>query len=182
MFAGAGLRRSIGGSLAALGVVGLMLTATTSLFGGSGGLGHDLGTLTTAGRAAAPDAADNGAVAMSGSDALMTAAPAVPAASPAQLVAAGSPESGYAAAATASASTGKDVPAWAGPPSTSSAGIQHSVAGAGPGSASGQDSDQNGPGVVDARLFWLAGFGLLFVVGLAIILIPWLSRRRQVRS
>ncbi|HEX7491123.1 MAG TPA: hypothetical protein VF337_05415 [Candidatus Limnocylindrales bacterium] len=178
-FGGADLRRSLGGSLAALGVAGLMLTATTSLFGGSGP-GYNLGSVGTAERAAVPNAADQGALTVSGGDAAMTMAPAVPAASTAYQFGPGaSPQSGYAAATAAAASSAKAVPAPAGPAATGGSEVGLDASGAGDGSANAGDKGQK---ALDARLVWLAGFGLLFAAGLAIILVPWLGRRRDLRS
>jgi hypothetical protein len=176
---GAGLRRSLGGSLAALGAVGLMLTATTSLVGGSGGLGYDFGNVTSAQQAAAPNAGGNGAVDMSVGESVATMAPAVPAASFGAPSVARSPDAGYAAATAGPASSGKAVPPPAGPGATFGSGIGIDVPAVGAGSATSRGSGQ---GAVGARLVWLGGFGLLFAVGLAIILIPWLRRRRGLRS
>jgi hypothetical protein len=88
------------------------------------------------------------------------------------------------ASAAAPTTDAKAVPAPVGPISTLGAGTELGVpeagSGAGSGSAAGQGSIANGGGT-DARLVWLAGFGLLFAVGLVIILVPWLGRRRQIR-
>jgi|ERR1035437_281125 hypothetical protein len=182
---GAGLRRSFGGSLAVLGLVGLMLTATTSVFGGAGGLDHDFGSAATSQRAAAPNA-DNGAAALAASGAVTSPAPAPMAPSPDSQFAASSPASSPADVAVGSAVPGgsdaKAVPVPIGPTSTPEAGTELGVpeAGAGPESPAGQGSIANGGGT-DTRLVWLAGFGLLLAVGLVIILVPWLGRRRQIR-
>ncbi|HEX7590747.1 MAG TPA: hypothetical protein VF375_02255 [Candidatus Limnocylindrales bacterium] len=183
---GASLRRSFGTSLAALGLVGLMLTATTSVFGGAGGLDHDSGSVTTAQRAVAPNAADNGAVALATSGAVASPASAPMAPSPDSQYAASSPASSPADVAVASAAApttdAKVVPAPVGSGYAGGSGSEVNVpeAGAGSGSAAGQGSIANGGGT-DTRLVWLGGFGLLFAVGLIIILVPWLGRRRQIR-
>jgi hypothetical protein len=185
-FLGAGLRRSFGGSLAVLGLVGLMLTATTSVFGGPGVLDHDYGSATTAQRAAAPNAADNGAVALAASGVVASPASAPMAPSPDNEFAASSPASSPAnvavASAAASTTNAKAVPAPVGPASSAEAISAGGMpgAGSGSGSAAGQGPIANGGGT-DTRLVWLAGFGLLFAVGLVIILVPWLGRRRQIR-
>jgi hypothetical protein len=181
IFVRTGLRRSLGGSLAALGVVGLMLTATTSLFGGAVGVDLSPG-LSAAQRAAVPNAVDNGAAAATAAPAssLAAALPAAPTGGP---LAVSSPDSVVAlGSAEAPDSSVDDVPGAVEPASSSVADVQFGATGAGPGSAPGQDSGQNGEGAFDARLVWLAGFGILFAVGLAIMLIPWLSRRRGLRQ
>lgn len=181
-FFGPGLRRSLGGSLAALGLVGAILTGAVSLFGGS--MSSSTSALQNAdGQAAALDASTAGSSAYGGTGqgpiVAATAGPAgtaasagVPAASTATDVSCGSVD--------CSRSGGTLAPGVA--QASSGAGKQFS--GASPG-AGAEGAGQNPVGIAsadqnefDARLVWLVGFGLLFAVGLAIMLLPRRPRRR----
>jgi hypothetical protein len=169
---GAGLRRSLGGSLAALGLVGIVLMGTLSLFGGSSAT---QGALTSQDRAGANEAGDY-------------------AASPAAPMAAASRMSGPTTAASHAvplpAGTSSDVTQSSGPPSGPSAREvgAASQAPAGVDSGGGETESKGVPaaeatqGGVDARLVWLIGFGALFVLGLALVLLPRLPRQLRNRG
>jgi anti-sigma factor RsiW len=183
---GAGLRRSLGSSLAALGLAGAVLTGVASVIGGTSSSAAVMladrnaqapvaaaaatqASATTAGGEPRPGAVG---VAPSGS----TAAPAVgPAASPVP---------------GANASDGSNLVAL--PPTESTASPNPQVNGASPEIAFGAENGTNGTNGtktaatdgsnqsgMDARLIWLGGFGALFAIGLAIALLPRLPRGRR---
>jgi hypothetical protein len=175
---GAGLRRSLGGSLAALGLVGVVLMGTLSLFGGSSAT---QGALTTEDRAAANEGAGGYAASQA---APMAAASPRPAASAAATRAAAHQDESTAPVSVGTSSDAAESP---GPPSAS---LPPELAAAtqAPGGAnsSGGEAQSKGvppaqatPGGVDARLVWLIGFGALFVIGLALVLLPRLRRLRS---
>src|ERR1035437_1084738 len=184
---GPGLRRSLGGSLAALGLVGVTLTGAVSLFGGSGG--SSLADLqVTNGQATALDASAAGSSAYSGTgegpiaaasvlfaaqtagpagSPLTPALPAAPSAADANCGSGGCTGNGSTLApgvAGASAAAGKQFDG-ASPQAQSRSGGE----GAGQNPVGIASAEMNG---FDARLVWLLGFGLLFAIGLAIALLP----------
>lgn len=183
---GAGLRRSLGGSLAALGLVGVVLMGTLSLFGGSSAT---QGALTTEDRAAANEGAGGYAAptAAASQAAPMAAASPRPAATAAATRAAAHQDESTAPVSVGTSSDAAESP---GPPSGSLApelaAATQAPAGA---NSSGGEAQSKGPppaeatqGGVDARLVWLIGFGALFVVGLALALSPRLPRRLRGRG
>ena len=173
---GAGLRRSLGGSLAALGLVGFMLTGAVSLLGGTASTSAPQ-AVTTENRAAGP-AYDQGAIAAASLGAAATGAPV-------GIVAAGAPSPAGTDAALVSepapaatpASTAQPVPPAAQPTSTGPTSMGLGAAGDG-GFKSVPEGAASQSGI-DARLLWFVGFGVLFLLGLAIVLMPALLRRRR---
>lgn len=170
-----GLRRSLGGSLAALGIVGLVLTGTTSIFGGAAS--------TTGGQ-----------LALSPERAAASPAPAaVPAAVPAASAAGSLSNFGAVGIATAgpAATMANDVPT---PTPAASAAVAvtdtHDLAAASAATAqgaldggSGSTKSTEAPGSsssgVDPRLVWLIGSAVLFFTGLALAILPVRRRRRD---
>lgn len=184
---GPGLRRSLGGSLAALGMVGVILTGAVTLFGGSAG--SSLADLqSTNGQAAALDASSagsstyggTGVVPMAAASAAFGAATAGPVGSPLPSAVPAAPSAADAncgsGGCTRNGSTLAPGVAGASTPAGKQfdGGSPEAQSGAG-GEAGGQNpvgitsADRNG---FDARLVWLLGFGLLFAIGLAIALLP----------
>lgn len=187
---GAGLRRSLGGSLAALAVAGVVLTGVASIVGGT--QNTDRFTLQDQSNhapvAAAASGADSAAFgAMAPTAAPVVSAAAIPAASPAPLSAA-------TAAPAPPASTERDLatsaPVVAAPSPVATVAALGS--GAGPlatgevakvaQSSEGAAGNGQPPSVlptevaqsgIDARAVWLAGFVVLFAIGMAIALLPW---------
>jgi anti-sigma factor RsiW len=178
---GAGLRRSLGSSLATLGLAGALLTGVASVLGG------------TATSAPIELAADRNA----------QAPVAAVAASPASgaTAAGGEPRPGAIGAASAAPALGPDaspVPAATGPetgnpgappPAESSASTDMQLnaaspiafAGAENGTSGTKSATTNGAASqsgMDARLLWLGGFVALFAIGLATALLPRLPRGR----
>jgi len=172
---GAGLRRSLGGSLATLGLVGFMLTGGLSLLVGTASTSAPE-SVTSDNRAAGPY--DQGAFAAGsvGDGAASTEAPA-------GIVAAGAPSPGgtYAALGSeqaAGATPGASAqPAPLAPEPTSSDVNAPALGVSGGGNKSVPEGAASQSGM-DARLLWLGGFGVLFLLGLAVLLTPALLRRR----
>ena len=194
---GRGLRRSLGSSLAALGLVGVVLTGAASLVGGTA----SMNSAPFAGaRAPAPVAVAAGSagtdVSAYGSSPIADASTASaefaapPSTSPAAASSGhdggtGVPRPSAAPAATA-APTATVPAATAAPTATApvaqwgvvSAPSVASAGGVGTGQAKsvpGEEVSQNG---IDSRLVWLGGFGALFAIGLAMALLPRLPRGR----
>lgn len=166
-----GLRRSLGGALAALGLVGVVVTNMAWVGGGTTGVDRFSPQFAAAGGptaapASSAGAADNGNV----------AAP-----SPAATV---KPQN--LTAATPAASAAGLVPAPATPGQSAAAiptgGNQSKVSTGGTGTESGSGglTADVARGGVDVRTLVLAGFGVLFVLGLAIAVLP--RRRRRGRG
>jgi anti-sigma factor RsiW len=156
---GLGLRRSFGGSLAALGLAGLMLTSAASLLGQT-----TSASLTSANaperfaQSSGPNFDSQGAVGLA-------------AASPA---AASEPAPAFAAGVTAALAAN---PAAATTPTTDAANrVPGDVAGDAGGSPPIQT--ETAAAGVDPRLLWLLGFALLFAIGVAVALLPQRLRRR----
>src|SRR5664280_1080542 len=165
-----GLRRTraIGGSLVAIGLVGIVATASLGILGGTAGAN------STGNR--------SGAFGLSADTA--PAATAAPAAMAAAGQASGSPLPAAApleASATASAgvldatgTTGPDSKAV--PPVPAPSGQVASGDGAGsPNWTQAAVATSTG---LDARLVWLGGFGLLLLAGLGVLIAPLIRRRR----
>ena len=175
------LRRSFGGMLAALGLVGVVLTGGLSIFRGTAAT-----SLAQQNRNSANDQSAFGGVAS------LAAAPQ-PAASSGAVSIVG-PEASFgipAAAGSGVVSDGGQGPLSPPEPSglkaASSENPQFAAQTAGSGSGAGghtETSPEASPlsGTVDARLVWLVGFALLFGIGLAILVLPSLIRRRGRRS
>ena len=182
-FLGAGLRRSLGGSLAALGLAGVLFTSAVSIFGGATATSLS----ATDERAGAPQAASSSG---QGTDSLnlggLTDGSPAPAQGP---VAAGASLAGD---TTNHGQTGKQAsfqPSLGVPASVS----DHNFGAGSPGPVAAADGGGTGNGTgftsspesgspnrsgIDDRLIWLIGFGVMFGLGVAILLIPWVIRRR----
>ena len=183
---GAGLRRSLGSSLAAVGLAGALLTGVASFVGGAATtstsvLVADKGAQAPVAAAAATPASAAtaaggeprpGAIGAAPSGA--TAAPALgPGESPA--LAAGTPAGGP-DAVPPTESTANPNPELNGASQEIALGGENGTNGtSGTTSATTEGATQSGP---DARLLWLIGFGALFAIGLAIALLPRLPRGR----
>ena len=178
---GLGLRRSMGGSLAALAILGLILTGTTSVLGGassSAAGGNVLSPQRLAAPAVAgavPAASAAGSVSDFGPSSLATAAPAgtfaaafnanPPTASPAPLT-----NIATSGAQAASPSTGPHDLAVA------SAAVAQGAMDGGSGATKSTEATGSASGGTDARLVWLVGFVALLVLGLGLVVLP--VRRR----
>lgn len=165
---GLGLRRSLGGSLAALGLIGVVLTSAVSLLGTSAAT---QGTLATQDQRAVAQVAPAGPSAAGGLS-IATAAPAV---------SAGPPEFPGASPASVSANDGTSsaLPAPTNQPGPASSGTEYAIGGGTtPGTKSLPSGEVSQGSGVDARLVWLVGFGALFAIGVAITILPRRNRRR----
>jgi hypothetical protein len=187
-FSGLGLRRSLGGSLAALGLAGLILTSTVSVLGGmvatSGTTAADLhqDSLGVTAAGSAEFNANGGVPAAAATEA------SAPTAGPASSVAAAPPLPSSATQPTGGADASTRENSTAAPVDQASPGTGPAFAGvtSGTKSAGGANGTEQtsltskaaGNGV-DARLVWLVGFGLLFAIGLALLLLPRILRRRD---
>lgn len=177
------LRRSVGGAVAALGLAGVVLTSGFSVFGGSASTTLDASSLNApaadqalagvaASLAAAPQPAATAAPASSGDIYVLA-----PLASPAAPVAAGSAGS-FANDAQGSAAS----PEPSGRKAMSSGNPEFAQTGGsgteGDGHSKTSEAASTLSGGMDPRLVWLIGFGVLFGIGLAILILPSLLRRR----
>ena len=149
---GLGLRRSLGGSLAALGLAGLMLTSAASLLGQTTNV--SLTSLNSAPeRLAASNAPNFGAQGALG-------------------VTVASPASASQAIPAAVAASGETKQATPGTVTADGAGDAGGQGASLPGTTL--------EGSLDPRLAWLVGFATLFAIGLAIAMLPqWLRRRAR---
>jgi hypothetical protein len=177
---GLGLRRSLGGSLAALGLAGLVLTGATSLLSQtatSDGLFSGNGE-----RLAATDAQNVAAQGQAGAavaSAASTAAPVpaipAPATDAAMAVPAGSSPGSH------SGDGSLVVPLASGQTKHASPGTVTAGGSGQDGIPVGESTSSGGTGF-DARLVWIVGFGLLFAIGLALAVLPgrprWRARAR----
>jgi anti-sigma factor RsiW len=181
---GAGLRRSLGGSLAALGLVGVLMTGAVSLLGGASSASTLAGNVAlTDTQGSAPEVANGAAPPSSRPADLAVASPVSASMAPVTAplaTAVGDTTSGSAAGKNASAQPPIVVPAPSkdfqfGPAS------QGSVSTDGGWSSGNQTSSSNEPSQsgIDARLVWLIGFGVLFALGIAILVLPRILRRRR---
>ncbi len=200
VMSGLGLRRSLGGSLAALGIVGVVLAGTTTVLGGSVSTTNSSYALSPE-RAAAPS--DQGGVAvasasgksqsgfLAGSEGPAGAPTAMPAGT-ASAAASGteSPANVFPATSAAATTAGGSAVALN---SASPAPDSHDVAAVPPGTAASPETGPVAGGIpsadqgtssaassgIDARSVWLAGFGVLLVAGLAMAILPVRRRRRD---
>ena len=170
---GPGLRRSLGGSLAALGIVGLVLAGTTSIFGGAAttsdaryALSPELAAASPAPPAPAAVPAGSAAASLSnfGAIGIATGAPAT--------MANNVPIPTPAASAALAVTDTHDLAA------ASGATAQGAVDGGSDSTKSAAAPDESSSGV-DLRLVWLIGFAVLFVTGLALTILPVHRRRRD---
>jgi hypothetical protein len=187
---GAGLRRSLGGSLATLGLVGAVLTGSMSVLGGMGGTAANLAA-TTAEQQGLP--ADNGT---SPGDMAFAAQTPTPASSTPTISTPTSPsgQPGYLMSpGVVSNTTGQDGrtetsgPSQAAPPSETEISVASpsphgAVDGGGKAIGPTAPAAESSQGGFDARLVWMIGFGALFAIGLAILILPWLMRGRGRRT
>ena len=186
-----GLRRSLGGSLAALGIFGLLLTGTVSILGGAASTTDGRFALSPE-RAAAPAVAGALPSAGAAGSASNFGPASVATAAPAATFESGSvnldqPTSPVAPATGVTSAAPPASVAWA----SSSAGSQDLAAASpaaaqgaidgGSGSAKSTEAAGAGSSGVDARLVWLIGFAALLVVGLALAILP-VRRRGRDRS
>ena len=166
-----GLRRSLGGSIAALGIVGLVLTGTTSIFGGAAttpgaryALSPELAAASPA-PAAVPAATAAGSLSNFGAVGIATAGPAT--------MANDVPTPTPAASAAHAVTDTQDLAA-------ASAATAQSAVDGGSGSTKSTEAPGSSSGGVDPRLVWLSGFAVLLVSGLALAILP--VRRRRDRG
>ena len=169
--------RAIGGSLVAIGLVGIVATASLGIMGGTAA------TTSTGNRSGAfgytADTAAGGATVTAGPAAVAAVASGSPLA-PAAPLEASTPASLPTQALDAVGTTGtgsKAVPPAPVPSSLVAAG------GAADGNGAGSPDAQALAGAtisagLDARLVWLGGFGLLFLAGLGVLIAPLIRRRR----
>jgi hypothetical protein len=189
---GPGLRRSLGGSLAALGIFGVILTGTTSILGGTASTMSGDYALSPE-RAAAP--LQSGALVMAsagdaasnyGPPGVATAAPAAmgsaaPATAAASSVPKQSQESGGAVPVADSGSSAALVPpASAGSHDLAAASpaAAQAVGSGGSGATKTTEAAGSGSSGMDARLLWVVGFAALFIVGLGLAILPVRRRSR----
>jgi hypothetical protein len=195
---GMGLRRSLGSSMAALGIVGVILTGASSLLSSASTPG--LYSLSPERAAAAPD---QGAVVgtSAGSTPLYMGPKDVASAGVASVPATVPSPAPVAVAASAAGTSGNVLPASSAavPPATgaiaavpqpaASAADTHDLAaaspltaqgnfGSGPGTTNDGSGAVSGSNGVDARLVLLAAFAALFAGGLAIAILPIRRRGR----
>ena len=163
--------RAIGGSLVAIGLVGIVATSSLAILGGTAGtFGAYAATdrnasqlsAATAGPATSAAPVAMGAVAASSagpaSSAMKAAVPETQASLQGDLAVASAsppvPGAQFGAVDTGSAGNGAGSPdGWTIAAATTSTGL-------------------------DARLVWLGGFGLLFLAGLGVLIVPLIRRRR----
>ena len=175
-FFGAGLRRSLGGSLAALGLVGVVLTGVASLTSGAASPVEFSSNQSLTGAAQPVPAASQADLAAFGSAAAPTAAPAATAAASERSATNLSPTAASAspAASAYAVSPASQAPAQQGDLGKVSLASQ-SPAGLGQPTPAVPESSV-AQGGIDARLLWLVGFGVLFLLGIAVVILP--GRRR----
>lgn len=170
---GAGLRRAFGGSLAALGLVGAVLTGSASLLGQAAApasnmaLGDARQNVPVAAGAASQE---DTAAWMESPAAKGSTVPLTPGSSVAELNGDGASP---APRPTGSGST--QTPGYEFGPATKDGGGLTD----GNSDKTASSADQRNQGGMDSRLVWLIGFGLLFVVGLGIMVLPWAIGRRR---
>jgi hypothetical protein len=181
---GPNLRRSLGGSLAALGIVGMVLTSAVSFMGGAAGTAG--GYASSGDRAAAlPEpgatmaASSPGEQSNTGAVSLATAAP-----ESTSLMGPGNVNPAPSAGVPATNDNAVTPPVASPPAQTgqlavSSAGNQGAFSGNGTSAQTKNVPGTAGSSGPDARLVWLALFAALFVVGLAVAMLPGRRRGRD---
>jgi len=195
--------RVLGGALTALGLTGVVVTGGLSVFGGAASTAPNSSLVQARVGGGAPEAVPGASLAddfaVTSSAAAATAAPAPSAAAtaapaPAASLAAIPEPSAPVAGSGSQAGTGTtgQTPAGPEPPGASASGATKELAG--PTGALGlgiggttpypvtEPSAPPPPGSLDARLIWLGGFGLLFGVGLLILILPVALRGRRSSS
>jgi hypothetical protein len=163
--------RALGGSLVALGLVGLVATASLGILGGTAGTsGAASGDYRLANEAATAAPAAMGAVDQASGS-------LVPALAPLGASPAASATSGVQDAAAPTGTGSKAVPPAPAPSGQGAAGNSADGNGAGSPDAQALAAATMSTGL-DARLVWLGGFGLLFLAGLGVLIVPLIRRRR----
>lgn len=163
--------RTLGGSLVAIGLVGIVATSSLGILGGTAGTFGAHGVTTRSASqlsAATAGSATTVAPVAMGAVAASSAGPA-PSAMKAAV-----PET------SASFQGDLDVTSSATPvPGAQFGAVDTGSAGSGVGSPDGLTiaAATTSPGL-DARLVWLGGFGLLFLAGLGVLIVPLIRRRR----
>jgi hypothetical protein len=180
---GAGLRRSLGGSIATLGLVGAVLTGSMSVLGGMGGTAGQIAT-TAYQQAPADGGTSQGDLALAGQTPTPT--------SPTKTIPSGQPAA-HMSPGIVSNTTGQDgrtetpgptvpVPSPATEADVATPSPHGAVDGGGKTFGQPEPADKSWQGGIDARLVWLIGFVALFAIGLAILILPWLMRGRGRRT
>lgn len=165
--------RTLGGSLVAIGLVGIVATASLGILGGTAGSANSL-TSRTASQVSLPadGPATTAALAAWGAAAQTSGSP-LPAAAPLEESSAASLGRGAQGAAASAGTDSKAVP----PPPVPSGQV---FGGNAAGSPEVQPLAAATSTGLDSRLVWLGGFGLLFLAGLGVLIAP-LVRRRKTR-
>jgi hypothetical protein len=158
--------RALGGSLVAIGLVGLVASASLSTLSGTATSGADAHSYNAAERSVATDAP----VAFGAAD--QTSVSSLPALAPLGASPAASATSGVQDAAAPTGTGSKTVPPALAPSGQVAAGNGAGSPGAQPLAAATTSTG------LDARLVWLGGFGLLFLAGLGVLIVPLIRRRR----
>jgi anti-sigma factor RsiW len=186
---GAGLRRSLGSSLAALGLAGAVLTGVASLLGSTATSAPVLLADRNAQAPVAAAAATQASATALGGEPRPVAIGVAPSGSTA------APAVGPAASPTSGATVPDGSNLVALPPTESTVSPNPQFNAASPEIALGAENGTNGAngtksgstdgatqGGMDARPVWLGGFGALFAIGLAIAFLPRLPRGRGRRT
>jgi hypothetical protein len=171
-----GRTRSIGGVFVAIGLVGIVLVGSLGVVGGAGGTTNTkAANFGPAEIAASSDGSTGGSRAGFGPDGLGTQVPAV------AMVTSGAPMP-TAVSDTTVITASSPVPSQAAVPAAPSSQTDPFVATVTP--APGEVAPSvptpapSASAGLDARLIWLGGFGLLFLLGLLVLLVPLMWRRR----
>jgi hypothetical protein len=179
---GRGVRRSLGGALAAIGLVGVVATGASSF------LASTPATFTSNG-AAAPASSPAGLLSGSGYDQVGGPTPAATEVSVPDVAPTAAPTPAPAGSETApefgSGATAAPYTSMTGPSPAASGAKQ--ILAANPSAVSqagGTGSNRGlqpagGTAWLDPRLAWFGGFALLFAIGLVVLLLPELIRRRR---
>ena len=172
--------RAIGGSLVAIGLVGIVATASLGIMGGTTGTSE--AALTSNRGAVYGVSGDTGGpattaapVALAPADQASVSSP--PGAAPLTASAAPPPGTGLQDAVGTTATGSKAVP-----PAPVPSGLVAAGSGADGSGAGSPDAQALAAAVIstglDARMVWLGGFGLLFLAGLGVLIAPLIRRRR----
>ena len=172
--------RAIGGSLVAIGLVGIVATASLGIMGGTSGtseaaLSSNRGAVYGASGDTGAPAATAAPVALAPADQASVSSP--PGAAPLTASAAPSPGTGLQDAVGTTGTGSKAVPPAPVPSGLVAAGSAADGSGAGSPDAQALAAAVISTGL-DARMVWLGGFGLLFLAGLGVLIAPLIRRRR----
>ena len=173
--------RAIGGSLVAIGLVGIVATASLGIMGGTTGTSE--AALTSNRGAVYGVSGDTGGPATTAAPVALAPADQASVSSPpgaAPLTAtstAPSPGNGLQDAVGTTGTGSKAVP-----PAPVASGLVAAGSGADGSGAGSPDAQALAAAVIstglDARMVWLGGFGLLFLAGLGVLIAPLIRRRR----